>query len=240
MMLAIATPTLTVGLLAWILAIGADANAVPRLQSYYVLKALNGMLLMIAPILGALAAAAIARALATARLLSKVAATVVAALVALTAFGYVGTYPEQPGETFTAAPGVDAAFVRTSAVEGALVGRGIIAGVEGAQRAPDRTPLLWDGSGHLPNLWVRTLDGVLSSQEATFYAGLPQFPYDGKTADYISLSLNLKPTLDLVIIWFRPPSGIALTEAQLLWPENRTEIVRVAMQRSALCAECPE
>ncbi len=205
MMLAIATPTLAVGLLAWIFAIGADANAVSRLQSYYVLKALDGMLLMIAPILAALAAAAIARALATARLLSKVAATVVAALVALTALGYVGTHPEQPWETFTAAPGVDAAFVRTSAVESALVGRGIIAGVEGASRVPDRTPLLWDGSGLLQNLWVRSLSGVLSKQEAEFYGGLPPFPYDQKAVGYISLSLNVKPTLELIVIYFRPP-----------------------------------
>jgi len=54
------------------------------------------------------------------------------------------------------------------------------------------------------------------------------------------LTLNLKPTLDLALIWFRPPSGEALFEGQRLWPQGRVEIVEVAMKQSPLCMECPE
>ena len=239
LMLAIATPTLAVGAIAWIFSLGADANGVARLQNYYVLKSLDGMLLMVAPILAALAAAAIGRALASARLLSQVAATFVAALVALGTFGYVGTHPAQPWQTFTAAPGIQAGFVRASAVQGPIVGEGIVAGVEGANQAPDRTPLLWDGSGLLQNLWVRSLSGVLSKQEAEFYGGMPPFPYDQKAVEYISLALNLKPSLDLIVVYFRPPSGDLLNDGQATWPENRVELVQIPMKQSPLCAECP-
>ena len=239
MMVAVATPTLATGVLGWIFASGADASGVPRLQSYYVLKALDGMLILIAPILAALISVALVRALAATSALTKVAGSLTAGLVGLTAFGYVGVHPAEPWDTFAAAPGVQAGNIRVNAVQDSLIGVAILAGVEGAQAAPEFTPMLWDGSGHLPNLWVRTLTGVLSSQEATFYRGLPQFPYDAKAVDYITLSLNLKPTLDLALIWFRPPSGEALTEGQRLWPEGRTEIVEVPMQQSPLCMGCP-
>ena len=240
MMVAIATPTLATGILAWVFATGADANGVPRLQSYYVLKALDGMLLLIAPILAALAAVVLVRALATTSTLTKTAGTLAAAFVGATAFGYVGVHPAEPWDSFTAAPGVQAGHIRAEAVQDSIIGDSILAGVQGAEAAPELTPVLWDGSGHLPNLWVRTLTGVLSSQEASFYRGLPQFPYDSKAVDYLTLSLNLKPTLDLALIWFRPPSGEALTEAQRLWPAGRTEVIEVPMQQSPLCMECPE
>lgn len=239
MMVAVATPTLATGILAWVFATGADANGVPRLQSYYVLKALDGMLLMIAPVLAALIAAVIVRALATTSAVTKVAGSVMAGLVGLMAFGYVGVHPEQPWDSFTAAPGVQAGNIRATSVQDSLIGVAVLAGVEGANTAPDFTPMLWDGSGHLPNLWVRTLTGVLSSQEASFYGGLPPFPYEAKTLDYITLTLNLKPTLDLALVFFRPPSGELLTEAQTQWPSGRTEVVGVAMQENPLCVECP-
>ena len=98
--------------------------------------------------------------------------------------------------------------------------------------------MLWDGAGHLPNLWVRTLTGVLSTQEARFYGGLPPFPYDSKAIDYLTLTLNLKPTLDLAIIWYRPPSGELLESSQDRWSPGRTELVGVPMQQSPLCVEC--
>ena len=240
MMIAVATPVLTTGLIAWVFASGADSNGVPRLQSYYVLKALDGMLLMIAPLLAALIAAVIVRSLASTSALTKAAGSMTAGLIGVMAFGYVGTHPAQPWDSFTAAPGVQAGNIRVTSVQDSLIGVAILAGVEGAQTTPDFTPMLWDGSGHLPNLWVRTLTGVLSSQEAGFYGGLPPFPYEAKAIDYITLSLNLKPTLDVVLVYFRPPSGDLLTEAQTQWPPGRTRVVGVAMQENPLCVECPK
>ena len=240
MMVAVATPVLTTGVIAWIFASGADANGVPRLQSYYVLKALDGMLLMIAPVLAALIAAVIVRALANTSTLTKTGGSLTAGLIGLMAFGYVGAHPAQPWDSFTAAPGVQAGNIRITSVQDSLIGTAILAGVEGANQAPDFTPLLWDGSGHLPNLWVRTLTGVLSSQEASFFGGLPSFPYESKAIDYITLTLNLRPSLDLAIVYFRPPSGEVLTEAQTQWPPMRTEIIEVSMTENPLCVECPD
>lgn len=240
MMVAVATPVLATGIIAWIFAAGADANGVPRLQSYYVLKALDGMLLMIAPVLAAFIAAVIVRGLANTSALTKTAGSLTAGLVGLMAFGYVGIHPADSWDTFTASPGVQAGNIRATYVEDPLIGVAILAGVSGAQTAPNFTPMLWDGSGHLPNLWVRTLTGVLSSQEASFYGGLPPFPYESKAIDYITLTLNLKPSLDLALIYFRPPSGEVLAEAQTQWPPGRTQVVNVPMQQSPLCVECPE
>ena len=157
----------------------------------------------------------------------------------LFAFGYVGLHPAEPWDSFTAAPGVQAGNIRTNAVQDSIIGESILTGVAGAQEAPDFTPLLFDGSGHLPNLWVRTLTGTLSRQEAQFYGGLPAFPYDAKAVDYITLTLNLKPDLDIALIWFRPPSGVLIEEAQRQWPADRTESVQVEVAQSPLCMECP-
>ena len=239
MMIAVATPVLTTGIIAWIFATGADANGVPRLQSYYVLKALDGMLLMIAPVLAALIAAVIVRALANTSVLTKTAGSLTAGLIGLMAFGYVGVHPAQPWDSFTAAPGVQAGNSRVNSVQNSIVGQSILAGVQGAQTAPDRTPLLWDGSGQLQNLWVRTLTGVLSTQEARFYGGMPPAPYESKAVDYITLTLNVRPTLDIAIVWYRPPSGELLTDSQGLWAPGRVELVKVPMRQSPLCEECP-
>jgi hypothetical protein len=82
------------------------------------------------------------------------------------------------------------------------------------------------------------LTGTLSSQEAEFYGGLPQFPYEGKAADYVGFALNLKPSLDVAAVWYRPSSGELLTAAQQSWPVDRTELVEVVMDPSPLCPEC--
>ena len=238
MMVAVATPVLTTGIIASVFATGADSNGVPRLQSYYVLKALDGMLLMIAPVLAAIMAAVIVRALANTSALTKTAGSLTAGLIGLMAFGYVGVHPAQPWDSFTAAPGVQAGNSRVIAIQDSTIGKSILAGVAGARVAPEFTPMLWDGSGHLPNLWVRTLTGVLSTQEARFYGGLPPFPYNGKAIDYVTLALNLKPTLNLAIIWYRPPTGEVLADSQDLWPPKRVEFVRAPMQQSPLCTEC--
>lgn len=68
---------------------------------------------------------------------------------------------------------------------------------------PDKTTMLWDGSGTLPNLWVSALHGVMSKKQNTFYANLPPFPYDEKTLGHVALALNLDPSLNLVVLWFR-------------------------------------
>ncbi len=238
MMVAVAAPTLMVGVLALVFASGADANKVPRLQSYYVLKALDGMLILIVPILAALMAATLVRCLAPTSATTKIAGSLAVGVVGLSAFGYVGFHPDEPWDTFSAAPGIEAGKVRASSVDDSWVGVAVLAGVDGAQRQPGFTPMLWDGSGHLPNLWVRTLTGVLSSQEADFYSGLPQFPYGSETVNYVTFALNLKPSLDLALIWFRPSTGELLTDSEKQWPPGRTTIVSVPMTTSPLCPEC--
>jgi hypothetical protein len=227
----------------------ADTAEVDRLGSYYVLKSLAALMLATAPTLAALAgclAAVVVAVVSTAvrraggrrcGTVDAVLALGMGALIAITGFGYVGSLPESFLPGFAAAPGIAAGQVRVQSVNNALVGEAIIEARNQAVTVPQLTSMLWDGSGTLPNLWVRSLTGVMTQDENRFYTGLPSFPYDDRAIEYLQLSLVKNPNLNLALLWFRPVSGVQLQRFADQW-SNRVELVRVVLRPSPLCPEC--
>ena len=226
------------GIIALVFVVGTDAANVGRLQSYYVLKALDAMLIASAPLIAALGAVVLVRALQSVTRFTAVVSTIVAGAIVVGLFGYVGALSPQVDEGFSAAPGVQAGADRTQGINDPLVGEAITRARDAAVPYPDYTTLLWDGSGILPNLWVASLSGVLSKDAQRFYKGLPSFPYDDKTAQYVNLALNLDANLRVVALWFRPPSGDLLKVYVANRGDGRVKQVQVPMPPSPLCPEC--
>lgn len=227
---------LTVFLIA---AINATNTAdISLLNSYYVLKTLNAMLLFTAPLIAALMATVIVIAVKSVGRVMAVTGSIVAAMLGFIAFGYVGATPNQWNDGFSAAPGVNALMARGSAVGDPLVGEAIINAARAAEPYPDLATLLWDGAGTLPNLWVSSLTTTMSKDANTFYRNLPQFPYDDNTIEYVNLALNVDNDLDLAVLWFRGVSGDQLQRLQQMRPD-RVTLVQVQMRQSPLCQECP-
>ena len=96
----------------------------------------------------------------------------------------------------------------------------------------------WHAAGTLPNLWVSSLSGVMSKQQNTFYRHLPRFPYDDKTAEYVTLALNLDAKLRVAVLWFREPSKELLDLYVQQRGDDRVKLVKVPMPPSPLCPEC--
>ncbi len=235
---AVLGPVLGGLVIALVFANGADTAHVGRLQSYYVLKALDAMLLSAAPLIAALAAVALVRALRGARRSTMVISTVLGGAVAVAMFGYVGVVPEQTAESFAMAPGVEAGQARMTGIDDPLVGDAIIRARDAAVPYPDYTTLLWDGAGTLPNLWVASLSRVISKSQYAFYRGLPSFPYDEKAAQYVSFALNLDARLRVAVLWFRTSSGDLLDAYVKDRGDDRVKLVKVPMPSSLLCQEC--
>jgi len=105
------------------------------------------------------------------------------------------------------APGVQAGLDRSQGIDDPLIGESILATVRGIEALPEFAPMMWDGSGTLPNLWAATLHGILSSDQQAFYIGLPEFPYGDSTYDYIRTELGQNSDLRLAVTWFRQVSG---------------------------------
>ena len=235
----IAAPSVLTGVLALAFIPGTDAAGISRIQSYYVLKALDASLLATAPLLAAAAASAfvfLIRQLSTATVIVTTAATVV---VTVSAFGYVGATPPNLSSGFAVAPGVQAGLDRTRGVDDSLIGESILASVNGIAELPEYTPMMWDGSGTLPNLWAATLHGTLSAQQQKFYAGLPEFPYGDDTYEYVRAELSNNLNLRLAVTWFRPSSGNYLKLRLASSDPRQVQVVEVSMRNSLLCPECP-
>lgn len=235
---AIAGPVVGAGIVAIVFALGADSADVGRLQSYYVLKCLDAMLLASAPLIAAALAIVAVRALRGVSSVTAVLAVCLGLVVAIGMFGYVGARPAAVDAGFWAAPGIQAGADRTQGVNDPLVGEAIIRGAQSAIPYPDYTTLLWDGAGTLPNLWVSSLTEVMSKSQNRFYRGLPSFPYEQSTADYVNLSLNVDPTLRVVVLWFRDPSGALLDEYVKTRTDDRVQLQQVPMPSNLLCPEC--
>jgi len=235
---AVVGPVLGALILVIVFIIGTDAAGVGRLQSYYVLKSIDAMLLAVAPIIAAVLAIGLVRAVRGLDRFAAGAAIALGGLLMAGMFGYVGVVPGNLQEGFSTAPGVAAGIDRAKGTEDALVGDAIIRASVAAEPYPDYTTLLWDGSGLLPNLWVASLTGVISKNENTFYKNLPQFPYDQKTADYVSLAMNINPTLQVAALWFREVSGALLDDYVAQRGDDRVVPVQVPMPSSPLCQEC--
>ena len=262
--LALASPVL-LGLLAWLLirrrstplavalagpaiailpflavaVLGAHSAKVSWLNSYYVLKTLNAILLFAAPVFAAVVAMAVVIAIAyLARTrLEAVVLSIVSGLSAIVAFGYVGPSPAEFTDGFGAAPGIAAGAKRTASVENSLVGEAIVNAAVASKPYPNEVPLLWDGSGTLPNLWLASLTGVMSKDQQTFYLSLPPFPYEQAAQSYVFDALASHPDVHLAIYWFRTVSGQSLERLKGSVPDQVT-LVKVPMRSSLLCQEC--
>lgn len=225
----------------------ANLASVPPLMSYYALKVLDALLLMNAPCMAALAGLVLVEAVSV--LITKaddarVGARANAALLTIVAlglgtmvFGYVGPRPDALEPNYSAAAGIEAAVQRDRYVNDSLIGEAILSAQAATAPYPDRTAMLWDGSGFLPNLWLAGLHGTMSVQSQSFYAHLPEFPYDEKTVEYVNFAVSLHPRLDLVIAWFRHATG-ALVEPLATRNPSRVTIVQVPLRSSPLCQEC--
>lgn len=231
-------PVLGALVMAVVFSLAADAGGVGRLQSYYVLKSLDAVLLFTAPWIAALAGVGLARAVRGLRRPAAAAAATAAALVTVALFGFAGPAPDATADTVLVSQGYAAAADRTTGVNDDLVGEAIVAGARAAQSYVGATPLLWDGSGTLPNLWMSSLTEVMSRQQNAFYARLPQFPYDERTTQYLSLALNVDPDLSIVVLWFRPSSGALLEEYVRTRGDDRVALQRIDVPAGALCPEC--
>ena len=235
----IAAPSVLAGLLALAFVPGTDAAGISRIQSYYVLKALDASLLATAPLFAAAAASALALLIRQLSTMTTVVTTVAAAIVTVTAFGYVGAAPPTLAAGFTVAPGVQAGLDRTRGVDDSLIGESILASVNGIAELSDYTPMMWDGSGTLPNLWAATLHETLSSQQQEFYSGLPSFPYGDDAYDYMRAEVSKDPNLRLAVTWFRPFSGNYLKLRLASLDPRQVQVVEVKVPNSLLCPECP-
>ena len=158
-------------------------------------------------------------------------------LIAVGSFGYFGLQPAEFKDGFTAAPGIAAGSKRLASVQNSLVGEAIVSAAVAAREHPTEFPLLWDGSGNLPNLWLASLSGVMSREQQTFYLSLPPFPYEEAAKDYVMSALATHPDLHAAIYWFRTVSGEQLQSLQASLPDQVT-LVRVPMRSSLLCQEC--
>ena len=234
---AVAGPVAGPFVIALIFMGGADASGLSRLQSYYVLKPLDAVFLATATIVIALLAVVGSRALDGVPRVSRALGVAVGATTLVGLFGYVGVLT-QFDAGFAAAPGVQAGADRTRGIEDSLVGEAIIRGQQAATAYPERSTLLFDGAGTLPNLWVASLHGVLSKSDQRFYKGLPSFPYDANTLEYVSLALRVNPQLQLAALWFRPTSGELLEAYTAERNDDRVLAVRVEMPPNDLCPEC--
>jgi hypothetical protein len=234
---AIVGPILGAGIVALVFVAGSDSAHVGRLQSYYVLKPMNAMLLAVAPLIAALISVALSRAIVGVPRATAVISVALGACMVVSMFGYAGVLT-QLDTGFLAAPGVQAGADRTRGVNDPLVGEAIVRATAAAVPYPEYTTLLWDGAGTLPNLWVSSLSTVMSKHQNAFYRNLPQFPYDEKTSEYVSLSLNLDATLRVAVLWFRGPSGELLDLYVRNRGDDRVKLVKVPMRSTPLCPEC--
>ncbi len=202
----IAGPSVLTALLALAFIPGTDAAGTSRIQSYYVLKALDASLLVTAPLVAAAIATGFVILIRQLRTGTAIAASVAAALLTVTAFGYVGSAPDQLSSGFTLAPGVEAGRERASGVTKTFVATEILTAVDATSELPDFAPLNWNGSGTLPNLWAGTLHGTLSSTQQTFYLSVPPAPYGDEAADYIKEAIDAFDGLKVAVVTTTPES----------------------------------
>jgi len=162
----------------------------------------------------------------------------IAGCISVGAYGYLGVTPTEMSAGYTFAPGIQAANARMAGIEDPLVGEAIIRSSIAAQTSPNFTPLLFDGSGTLVNLWMSSLTGVTSVNQRIFYEGLPPFPYEAKTLDYVEFALRIDQTLKVNTLWFRGVSGDVITPWAGKQDPTRVMSTRVPMTSNAMCEEC--
>ncbi|MDP2013860.1 MAG: hypothetical protein Q8L05_06505, partial [Actinomycetota bacterium] len=236
---AVAGPAIAVLPFLAVAVLGAHSAELAWLNSYYVLKTLNAILLFAAPAYAAIAAVTVVIAVAhfARSRFEAVVMALIAALFALVAFGYVGPAPKEFASGFSSAPGIAAGAKRSGSVDNSLVGEAIVSAAIAAKPYPNDIPLLWDGSGTLPNLWLASLTGVMSKDQQTFYLSLPPFPYESAAQSYVFDALAANPDMHIAIYWFRTVSGQSLAALKTSLP-GQVALVQVLMRSSLLCQEC--
>ena len=234
--MAIAGPVLGFALIAGVFMVISDATDTSRLQSYYVLKPLNGTLLAVAPLIAALVAVVVIRALDGLARPARVLGVATSIAIVAGLFGYAGAQPEAGTEGLDVAAGVRAGSDRAAAVANSTIGEVLIRSAEAAAPYPDDATVLWDAGGILQNLWVASLHTTLSKEMQTIYLSLPSDPYDAKTLDYVDLISTMNPQLRLVVLWFAPDTEAPLTA----WAQGKENVtlVQVPMPANGACPDC--
>ena len=221
----IAGPAVFAGLLAVAFIPGTDTAGTSRIQSYYVLKALDAALLSAAPLIAAAIAVGlmyVARYVSTA---TATAAITGSALVGIAAFGYVGSTPDELSSGFTVAPGIEAGRERVRATEQTFVGDQILGAVRATADLPEFTTIMWDGPGILPNLWVATLHSTFSADQQTFILSIPGPPYGDEATEYIKGALNIYPDLKVAVVWTSSASE-SFVKLRLVTVDPRRVVLR--------------
>lgn len=235
---AVTAPGVAAIVLAGLFAIGTIAAYNSLIRSYYVLKALDAGLLATAPILAAAIAVGLTLILRQLSTVTALAAGTIALVMATTLYGYVGSAPQGMSPGFTPAPGIQASWVRSAGVEDDLIGESILAGVRGAAQYPDAWPVLWDGAGIQPNLWVAALSGTPNADQMAFYGDLGEFPYGDEAADALSAEIASDPDRRIAVVWYRGVSGDFLTGRLGFEDPTRLILVQGTVTSPGLCEDC--
>lgn len=236
-------PAVGVSVILIVMVTSADASNTSRLQSYYVLKTLNAVLLVTVPLMIAALAIAIVLAMAGIGALRQprqaVLACIAAGAVGIGAFGFIGPSNASLAQGFGTAPGIIGAIDRVNAVNDTLGGEVLLRAASAAQPySRDFTVMLWDGAGTLPNLWIQSLTGVVSDRRYDLLSGLPPFPYDQGAVDYIKREMDADPNLRMAMLWFRDPTRVLLEPLLKTKGDYFVELVHMPMRSSSLCPEC--
>ena len=231
---AVLGPVIGSCLLALYFCFSADAAGITRLHAYYVLKPLDGALLAVVTVVAALAGVAVTWVVIRVGRSAGVGVVLLAGVVAVSIFGFIGSSPDGLGTGFTSAPAVQAGVERMRGINDELIGKSIVGAASAATAYPNDVTMLFDGSGTLPNLWVASLHGVMSKAQNAYYRDLPPFPYDAKTIAYMQLAQRFQPTWTFATLWFRPSTGAML--AGLTDP--RIVPVQFSVGQNAYCPEC--
>jgi len=197
----IAGPAVFAGLLAVAFIPGTDEAGTSRIQSHYILKALDATLLSAAPLIAAAIAVGLVYLVRYVSTVTAIAAITGSALVGITGFGYVGSTPNELSSGFTVAPGIEAGRERARAIQQTFVGDQILGAVNATEDLPEFTPMMWDGPGILPNLWVVTLHNTFSANQQTFILSIPGPPYGQEATAYIKQALSIYPELKVAVVW---------------------------------------
>jgi len=227
--LLLSAPVILSAGLAVIFAVGADASGVSRLTSYYVLKSLNASLLLLIPVLVALAAVGLVVLVRQFGKLNAALVSITVFVVGASTFGFIGFNANQLSTNFQAAPGIAVALERNEWINRPEIGVEIASLARVAQQNPEYTPVAWEGVGTLENLWVLALTNVVSSNQSQFYGELPRTPYGESALAAITSYTFANPTSRVQLLWSSPEAGAALQQWAGPYPADRVLVPEVVL-----------
>ena len=225
----ISAPVILSAGLAVIFAVGADATGVSRLTSYYVLKSLNASLLLLIPILMAVAAIGLVALIRHLGKLTAVMVSITVFVVGASTFGFIGFNANQLAANFEAAPGIAVALERNKLINNPEIGVRVVQAARVAQQNPDFTPIAWQGVGALENLWVLALTNAASYEQTTFNAELPNAPYGEVALAEITRYTYANPTSRVQLLWTSPEVGASLQQWAASYPPERVLVPEVVL-----------